>query len=144
MKKESPVYLVYVDANNLYGWAMSLPLPTINFMWVENVVDFDVVSTDSCRRYIFVINLGKLIFHVVVINNKKFCLNFTCRTTHRNYMTIFKDWCFMNSQPTFLFFNLFLTQLIMVILSKGCKQDNFEPHNSVKKYLRPLFQFCSL
>ena len=59
-------------------------------------------------------------------------------------MTIFKDWCFMNSQPTFLFFNLFLTQLIMVILSKGCKQDNFEPHNSVKKYLRPSFQFCSL
>ena len=50
MKKESPVYLVYVDANNLYGWAMSLPLPTINFMWVENVDEFDVVSTDSWRR----------------------------------------------------------------------------------------------
>ena len=29
-------------------------------------------------------------------------------------------------------FNLFLTQLIMVILSKGCKPDYFEPHNSVK------------
>ena len=50
MKKESPVYLVYVDANNLCGWAMSLPLPTINFMWVENVDEFDVVSTDSWRR----------------------------------------------------------------------------------------------
>ena len=29
-------------------------------------------------------------------------------------------------------FNLFLTQLIIVILSKGCKPDNFEPHNSLK------------
>ena len=29
-------------------------------------------------------------------------------------------------------FNLFLTQRIMTILSKGCKPDNFEPHNSLK------------
>ena len=29
-------------------------------------------------------------------------------------------------------FNLFLTQWIMAILSKGCKLDNFEPHNSLK------------
>ena len=29
-------------------------------------------------------------------------------------------------------FNLFLTQLINVILSKGCKPDNFEPHNYLK------------
>ena len=30
------------------------------------------------------------------------------------------------------FFNLFLTQWIMAILSKGCKLDNFESHNSLK------------
>ena len=29
-------------------------------------------------------------------------------------------------------FNLFLTQTIMTMLSKGCKPDNFEPHNSLK------------
>ena len=29
-------------------------------------------------------------------------------------------------------FNLFLMQWIMVILSKGCKPDKFEPHNSLK------------
>ena len=50
--------------------------------------------------------------------------------SHKNY---FKGWCLMISQPTFLlFFNLFLTQWIMTILSKGCKPDNFEPHNSLK------------
>ena len=59
----------------------------------------------------------------------------------------FKDWCLVNLQPTFLFFNLFLTQWIMDILSKGCKPHNFESHNSLKLTLPnilniSLFQFC--
>ena len=45
----------------------------------------------------------------------------------------FKDWHLMNSQPTIFFFDLFLTQWIMAILSKRCKPDNFEPHNSLKR-----------
>ena len=30
-------YLMYLDANNLYGWAMSERLPTGNFKWIENL-----------------------------------------------------------------------------------------------------------
>ena len=42
------------------------------------------------------------------------------------------DWCLMNSQHTFLFFYLFLNQWIMDLLSKGCKPNYLESHNSLK------------
>ena len=34
-KNKATKYLQYLDANNLYGWAMSQPLPTGGFHWVE-------------------------------------------------------------------------------------------------------------
>ena len=41
--KES-VYIQYLDANNLYGWAMSQPLPTHGFKWIENLTKEKVFS----------------------------------------------------------------------------------------------------
>ena len=35
-------------------------------------------------------------------------------------------------------FKLFVTQRIMAALSKGCKPDNFEPHNSLKLSFRAI------
>ena len=52
-------YIIYLDANNLYGWAMSQYLPTGNFKWLHNE-DFDVFSIedDSPKGYILEVDLG--------------------------------------------------------------------------------------
>ena len=31
---EAIVYIMYLDANNIYGWVMSKPLPVGNFKWM--------------------------------------------------------------------------------------------------------------
>ena len=37
--KESS-FLMYVDANNLYGWAMSKNLPVDSFKWIDDLTMF--------------------------------------------------------------------------------------------------------
>ena len=34
-------YLMYLDANNLYGWAMSQRLLVNSFEWIEQLSEFD-------------------------------------------------------------------------------------------------------
>ena len=38
--KESSSFLMYVDANNLHGWAMSKKLPVDSFKWVDDLTMF--------------------------------------------------------------------------------------------------------
>ena len=49
-------YIMYLNANNLYGWAMSQPLHTSNFKWFTDKkmeeLDVKMVSDDSSSRYI--------------------------------------------------------------------------------------------
>ena len=37
-------YLNYWDVNNLYRWAISEKLPTFNFEWVEDILQFKVFT----------------------------------------------------------------------------------------------------
>ena len=61
-EEKKPIeYLIYLDANNLYGWAMSQPLPTGGFKWFDNHDDFDVlsISDNNSKGYILEVDLGK-------------------------------------------------------------------------------------
>ena len=52
--------IIYLDANNLYGWAMSQPLAIGNFIWMNSTEDFDVMSipNDGPQGYILEVDLG--------------------------------------------------------------------------------------
>ena len=57
-------YITYLDANNLYGWAMSQSLPTGNFQWVNaDKITIESIPSDSPTGYILEVDLeypGKL------------------------------------------------------------------------------------
>ena len=59
--KKPSTFIQYLDANNLYGWAMSQPLPTHDFEWVENITKSQVkqlvLKENPKRGYIFEVDL---------------------------------------------------------------------------------------
>ena len=65
-------YIMYLDANNLYGWALSQALPTSNFKWFtdEEKKDLDVtmVLDDSSSGYTLECDLGKYYFYYLYIS----------------------------------------------------------------------------
>ena len=50
-------FLQYLDANNLYGWAMSQPMPTRNFDWVEFTEKLLDTPPDSSTGYFLEVDL---------------------------------------------------------------------------------------
>lgn len=55
-KSQANSYLIYLDANNLYGWAMSQYLPVGGFQWVDIETNFKV-AIDSEIGYILEVDL---------------------------------------------------------------------------------------
>ena len=47
-KKIDSSYIEYLEANNLYGWAMSQKLPVNGFEWVKNLSTF---NEDFIKEY---------------------------------------------------------------------------------------------
>ena len=46
-KNEESSYIQYLDANNLYGWAMSQKLPVNGFKWIDN----DNINEEFIKNY---------------------------------------------------------------------------------------------
>ena len=47
-KSEESSYIIYVDANNLYKWAMLQKLPFGGFEWVEDLL---IIDEDFMKNY---------------------------------------------------------------------------------------------
>lgn len=78
-------HLIYLDANNLYGWAMSQHLPTSNFKWLtlEEIKSLEVnsIAEDNGQGYILEVDLGNHFFTAFAsdhfISTCQFCFNFS-------------------------------------------------------------------
>ena len=56
---EDTTYLQYLDVNNLYGWAMSHPLPTGGFRWVDvNPNEISELATRTDKGYILEVDVS--------------------------------------------------------------------------------------
>ena len=56
---EDTTYLQYLDTNNLYGWAMSQPLPTGGFKWVDvNLNEISELATRTDKGYLLEVDVS--------------------------------------------------------------------------------------
>ena len=55
---EESSYIQYLDANNLYGWAMSQNLPTHGFKWMRNITKEKVMEILEKANY-SMLNMGR-------------------------------------------------------------------------------------
>ena len=57
--KSESSYLQYLDTNNLYGWAMSPPLPTGGFKWVDvNPNEISELATRTDKGYLLEVDVS--------------------------------------------------------------------------------------
>ena len=78
---EDTTYLQYLDANNLYGWAMSQPLPTGGFKWVDvKPNEISELATRTDKGYI----LGVDVSYPKSLHNRHNDLPFMCQRMEIN------------------------------------------------------------
>ena len=86
-------FLMYLDANNLYGWATSKPLPYGNFRWVN--AD-SVIAKEYGIGHIYEVDLGHVHTYPEICENANFFLRIRLASTRiqrilRPYPEIFEN-----------------------------------------------------
>ena len=59
-KNKESSYIQYLDANNLYGWAMSQKLPVNGFKWINNEINEEFIKNydeNSDKGYILEVDI---------------------------------------------------------------------------------------
>ena len=79
---EESSYIQYLDANNLYGWAMSKNLPTNGIKWIDN----NEINEDFIKNYDE--KMIKVIFWKWMSNIQRDYTNYT--VIHRSYQNEWK------------------------------------------------------
>ena len=72
-------YLQYLDANNLYGWAMSQPLPTGGFRWVDIHPD-EVSELANHREKGYLLEVEKLVPNLY--HKKRYVIHIRALASH--------------------------------------------------------------
>ena len=70
--KSESSYLQYLDANNLHGWAMSQPLPTGGFKWVDvNRNEISELASRTDKGYLLKVDIS---YHTINIMTFHLCV----------------------------------------------------------------------
>ena len=78
---EDTTYLQYLDANNLYGWAMSQPLPTLRFKWTDvNPNEIFELATQTDKGYALEVDVS----YPKELHNQHNDLPFMCERMETN------------------------------------------------------------
>ena len=79
--KEDTTYLQYLDANNLYGWGMSQPLPAGGFKWTDvNPNEISELATRTDKGYLLEVDVS----YLKELHNPHNDLPFMCERTEIN------------------------------------------------------------
>ena len=108
-EKAPSKYIMYLDANNLYGWAMSQYLPTGNFKWMTDKeiskIDLGKYKADSKKGLILEVDLE----YPQELHDMNNILSAYCKKIAENYnISIGQTYSNIKVQVTQIFgFNIF-------------------------------------